>query len=231
MPNLARFLFKTVLSLGLAFNVLVAQAINPVIIKKETKTYIIDIKYPQGFQSAEVNSVIKKFIEEIQAGFLKELPQDADVPADAPGKTGLNITYSVPYESNQGLSVRFDISIFRKGAAHPSNNVVVVNFINGKSVKLADLFVSGADYLKPIAALSSDAITAEKISDEQWIKEGTKPIAKNYQIWSFTNEGIAIIFDSYQVAAYVYGPQTVGIPLAKIASLLKPEVAKSVWSH
>lgn len=226
-----QFLVKTALSLGLILNVLVAQAITPVGIKKETKNYILDIEYPQGFESSEVNLVIKNYIETTQKNFMKELSNDADTPADAPGKTGLNIRYSVPYNSNGVLSVRFNMSIFHRGAAHPSNNVVVENFIKGHSVKLADLFVSGSDYLKPIAAFSRKIITEKKISDEQWIKEGTTPIDKNYQVWYFTNEGLAIIFNSYQVAAYVYGEQTIEIPLATISSLVKPDILKTVWSH
>lgn len=231
MEKPAAFLLKTVLFLGLLLNVLLAQAITPVVIKKETNAYLMDIKYPQGFESSEVNAVIKDFIDQTKDSFLKELSQDADTPADAPGKTGLNIIYSLPYKSNNALSVRFDISIYHRGAAHPSNTVVVTNFIKGKPVKLADLFVAGADYLNLVSKVSKEKITAKKISDEGWIKEGTKPTDKNYQIWSFSKKGIAVIFDSYQVAAYVYGPQTVVIPLATLSPLLKPEVAKTVWSH
>lgn len=234
MPNV-NFILSSPLRigcfLGLLLNVLLAQAITPVVIKKETANYILDIKYPQGFQSAEVNSVIKDFIANTQKSFLKELSEDADTPADAPGKTGLNITYSVPYKSNNGLSIRFNVSIYHRGAAHPSNNVVVENFIKGHPVKLVDLFISGADYLKPIAAFCKQAITAKKISDLQWIQAGTKPSNENYNVWYFTKKGIAIIFNSYQVAAYVYGEQRIAIPLALISSLIKPEVSKSVWSR
>lgn len=226
-----QLLLKTALFLGLILNVLVAQAITPVVIKKETKSYILDIEYPQGFDSSEVNSVIKNYIQSTQKSFMKELSDDADTPADAPGKTGLNIRYLVPYKSNDALSVRFNISIYHRGAAHPSNNVVVENFIKGHPVKLDDLFVSGSDYLKPIAAFSNKVITEKKISDEEWVKEGTSPTDKNYQVWYFTNEGLAIIFNSYQVAAYVYGEQTIDIPLDTISSLVKPEILKTVWSH
>jgi hypothetical protein len=226
-----RFLLKTALSLGLLWNVVVAQAITPVVIKKETNNYILDIKYPQGFESATVNADIKNFIEATQNSFMKDLSQDASTPANAPGKTGLNITYAVPYKSKNALSVRFNISIYHRGAAHPSNNIIIENFINGRPVNLSDLFVSGSNYLKPLAIVSNKAITAKKISDEQWIKEGTSPIEKNYQVWYFTKQGIAILFNNYQVAAYVFGEQTVDIPLSVIASLLKPEIAKTVWSR
>lgn len=231
MFNQINLALKTGLTFGLMLNCLLAHAITPAVIKKETANYILDIKYPQGFKSLTVNSAIQDLITSTQKDFMSELSEDADTPADAPGKTGLNITYSVPYKTKTALSVRFDISIFHKGAAHPSNTVVMKNFINGKEVKLPDLFVTGSDYLNPIAAAAKKTITAKNISDEQWISEGTKPTAENYSVWYFTDKGIAIIFNSYQVAAYVYGEQTVKIPLALIFRLVKPAIAKTVWGH
>ncbi|WP_298627157.1 DUF3298 and DUF4163 domain-containing protein [uncultured Legionella sp.] len=231
MFNRLNLLFKTGLTFGLILNAFLVHAITPTVIKKETADYILDIKYPQGFESPAVNTTIQDLIASTQKSFMNELSEDADTPADAPGKTGLNITYSVPYKTKTALSVRFNISIFHKGAAHPSNTVVMKNFINGKEVMLADLFVPGANYLNPIAAVAKKTITAKKISDEQWISEGTKPTAENYSVWHFTDKGIAIIFNSYQVAAYVYGEQTVNIPLALIANLVKPVVAKTVWGN
>lgn len=76
---------------------------------------------------------------------------DADVSADAPGKSGLNVTYSLPYKTKNTLSVRFMISIFHKGAAHPANTVSTLNFINGSQVQLSELFRPEVDYLKPMA--------------------------------------------------------------------------------
>lgn len=231
MFNRINLVLKTGLTFGLILNSLLAHAITPTVIKKETANYILDIKYPQGFKSPAVNSTIQDLITSTQKSFMSELSEDAGTPADAPGKTGLNITYSVPYKTKTALSVRFDISIYHKGAAHPSNTVVMKNFINGQEVKLTDLFVPGADYLNPIAVSAKKTITAKKISDEQWINEGTKPTAENYSVWYFTDKGIAIIFNSYQVAAYVYGPQTVEIPLALIANLVKPAITKTVWGN
>lgn len=231
MFNRINLALKTGLTFGLMLNSLLAYAITPTVIKKETANYILDIKYPQGFKSPTVNASIQDLVASTQKDFMSELSEDADTPADAPGKTGLNITYSVPFKTKTALSVRFDISIFHKGAAHPSNTVVMKNFINGKEVNLPDLFVTGSDYLTPIAATAKKTITAKNISDEQWISEGTKPTAENYSVWYFTDKGIAIIFNSYQVAAYVYGEQTIKIPLALISNLVKPAIAKTVWGH
>lgn len=206
-----------------------AETITPVVIKEETPTYLIDIKYPQGFAEPNVNTTLKKYIAQTQKGFLNELSEDEDTPVDAPGKTSLNVTYSILYNAKSALSIRYDVSIFHKGAAHPINSVVVHNFYKGKALHLIDVFAPGVDYLKPIARFCNKAITAKKISDTKWITEGTKPTLENYSVWYFTNKGIAIIFNTYQVAAYVYGDQTVEIPFSLLASILKPELVNTVW--
>lgn len=231
MLHRTKLMLKAGFTSGLFFTAFLVQAETPVVIKKETSAYILDVKYPQGFKTDSVNTAIKSFIDSTQKAFMNELSEDEDTPADAPGKTGLNVTYSIPYKSDTALSVQFNVSIYHKGAAHPANTVAVVNFVKGQEVKLADLFVSGADYLKPISAFAKKAITAKKISDEQWISEGTKPTTENYAVWYFTDKGIAVLFNSYQVAAYVYGEQTINIPLSLISVMLKPEIAKSVWGN
>lgn len=220
---------KIALSLCFMMYSFSVQAITPVTIKKETTSNIIDVKYPQGFREARVNTVVKDFMEFTQKSFLKEIAEDDD-STDGAGKSGLNVTYSIPYEQNGALSVRFNVSVYHRGAAHPLNTVSVLNFIKGQQVKLADLFLPGADYLKSISQLCSKEITAKDISDAKWIKDGTAPVADNYNVWLFTPEGIDIIFDSYQVAAYVYGEQTVSIPLSKLSALIKPEILNTVWN-
>lgn len=220
---------KIALSLCFMMYSFSVQAITPVTIKKETTSSIIDVKYPQGFREARVNTVVKDFMEFTQKSFLKEIAEDDD-STDGAGKSGLNVTYSIPYEQNGALSVRFNVSVYHRGAAHPLNTVSVLNFIKGQQVKLGDLFLPGADYLKSISQLCSKEITAKDISDAKWIKDGTAPVTDNYNVWSFTPEGIDIIFDSYQVAAYVYGEQTVSIPLSKLSALIKPEILNTVWN-
>lgn len=192
MPIQMNLINKIGLMFGLLFYSFLASAITTEVIKKETAEYLLDIKYPQGFQSNGVNQAVKEFITNQQKSFMNELSEDADTPADAPGKTGLNITYSIPYQSTNALSVRFNISIYHRGAAHPSNAVKVLNFIKNQPVQLSDLFVPGSDYLQPIADLAKKEITAKKISDENWIKEGTKPIQENYSIWHFTKKGLLL---------------------------------------
>lgn len=224
-------LLKTIFSIFLIVASFSVWAINPTSIKKETPVYVIDVKYPQGFKDVRINAAVQVFIEKTKKNFFKEIDADTDVPADLPGKSGLNITYSLPFKSKNVYSVLFQISIYHRGAAHPSNTVAVLNFINGHQVSLSDLFRPEVNYLQPIADFCSKKMTDKNFSDKKWMEEGTKPTDKNYRNWSFAPNGIHVIFDTYQVAAYVYGPQTVEIPLSQISTLVKPEIMHTVWGR
>ena len=87
------------------------------------------------------------------------------------------------------------------------------------------------NYLTILASYCKKAITGKKISDSKWIDEGTKATVENYSVWYFTNKGLGVLFNTYQVAAYVYGDQTVELPLSVVSSLMKPELVKAVWSN
>ena len=106
-----------------------------------------------------------------------------------------------------------------------------MNFIKGQQVKLSDLFKPGTRYLSELSDFSRKKLKRNKNLDEHLIIEGTKPIVQNYQTWYFTCRGIAIVFNTYQVAAYVYGEQIAEIHESVIADQLKPEVSKMVWGN
>lgn len=227
-------LFNNALKISLSLYCLMSSCIvnaeSPVSIKEDKPNYSQDIQYPQDFQSADINAAIRDFIAKNQSVFRKSLKEDAKTPARAPGKTSLDIKYSIPFKSKKALSIRFDISTYHRGAAHPANTVSVLNFVNGKRVLLPDLFIPKSNYLITLSDYCNKQITAKKISDKDWIKEGTAPVIANYDIWYFTQKGIAVVFDTYQVAAYVYGPQIIEIPQPMISSLIKPSIKKILWS-
>ncbi|KTD18838.1 endo-1,4-beta-xylanase-like protein [Legionella lansingensis] len=197
-----------------------------VVVKKETATFDLDLKYPQGFADKNIDKTVKAFIDETQKADAN--PDAKDVP-DAPGKNSLYVDYKTEFQNKNAISLLFTISVYNRGAAHPNNTVKSFNFIHGKEITLTELFKPNSEYLLTIAKLSKAALQEKKISDENWLTTGTNPTAENYRNWYFTADGLAIVFDTYQVAAYVYGPQTVMIAKSKLKNLLRPEIVKAVW--
>lgn len=205
-------------------------AIEASSIKQSTDTLWVDVNFPQGFSNKTIDSTINDFVQQ-QTAEIQKVNQQDNMPADLPGKNGLTITYEVPYNTANALSVILNISKNTRGAAHPANSIKTFNFINNQLVGIDALFLPNSNYLQHISDYSSNIFTNKNISDANWIKEGTSPDLKNYQNWYFTPNGLAIIFDTYQVAAYVYGPQTLVIPRQLVVQWMQPQMIQLVWGN
>lgn len=221
--------------LGLSYFLLhsLVWAVPPktIVIKRETTDFDLSIKYPEGFPDAEVGERIKAFIAESQKSAAELDSQDQKQSGDTFGKSSLYIDYKIEFQNKDALSILFNISAYSQGAAHPSNSVKTFNFIQGQSVTLAHLFVPNSNYLNQIATLSRKALGKKKMTDRDWLIKGTTATQENYRNWHFTQDGLAIVFDTYQVAPYFYGPQTVKIPKSELTNWLRPDVTKAVWGN
>jgi hypothetical protein len=95
---------------------------------------------------------------------------------------------------------------------------------------LGDIFKPGAKYLQAMSAFAIKDLKAQGKSkgadsmlDDEMILSGAGPDAKNFKSWTITKKGLAITFDSYQVAPYAAGPQRVLIPYSALKDLIKPD--------
>ncbi|MCP0913033.1 MULTISPECIES: DUF3298 and DUF4163 domain-containing protein [Legionella] len=206
-----------------------AKTLETVQIQQEKPSYILDLKYPHGFPEHSINEMLEQWVQKKQRQFLSEVAKNNDLPASVPGNNGLSINYQIMYQQAKALSILFDLSTFMRGAAHPANNKEAFNFINGKPVSLENLFIPGHDYLKILSQYCRSQLLNNKDLEKNWVLAGTKPVKKLYKIWYFTANGIAIVFDTYQVAPYALGPQTIEIPRQNFKNILKPEISVSIW--
>ncbi|ARG96887.1 RsiV family protein [Legionella micdadei] len=206
-----------------------ASNLQTVTIKKETPEMDLQIKYPQGFAEKSIDAAVLNLVTVLQKG---DTPSsDAKLPDDTPGKSSLYIDYKTVFHHAHAVSLLFSISAYSRGAAHPANSVRTLNFLNGQEIAMEQLFKPKSNFLSKIAEISRATLTKKKISDNDWIKKGTEPTSENYRNWLFNQQGITIVFDTYQVAAYVYGPQKVEISKAELNGLLRPEIVNSVWGN
>lgn len=206
-----------------------AKGIEIKTIKWDRPKYTLNIQYPQGLLPPNLNTVVEKLIFTTKKEFIEGLADEADLPPNIPGKSGLTITYTIPYQVAPATSIQFNISTFNKGSAHPANTITLLNFLADKPVQLKDLFKPKAKFLQKLSIFCRGKLMDNKDFEMKWLTEGTEPSEKNYSRWYFTAQGLAIVFDTYQVAAYVYGPQVVELPLEEFDKMLKPEVLKAVW--
>lgn len=204
--------------------------------------YEIEAAYPQ--LSGSVNPNFEKFNQTVRSlvtkkvsDFKNEMASVAEeqTPSESPAESmgsDIRISYAVALAKDDLISIQFEVSSYGSGAAHPNSYSEVVNFDlkNGKLLKLADLFRPGTKYLQTIASYciaelkkQSKQQGSESMLDEDWIQRGAAPDASNYESWTITKKGLAITFDSYQVAAYAAGPQHVLVPYSAVKELIKPD--------
>lgn len=220
-----------ILSVLLGFtNFLCAQPLKSVIIKKETPQYIIDINYPQGFTDKKIDDAVKQLVQLIRQTEPNPATDDKGA-SDLPGKNSLTIKYKVVYQTPKVVSLLFTISTYAKGAAHPNNTIRTLNIIEGKSVQLTDLFLPKVNFLNPIVRQCRKKLSTVSSIDKKWMISGTEAKLENYEYWNFNKNGITIIFDTYQVAPYVFGPQTVSIPHSLLLPVLNPSLSKIIWGN
>jgi hypothetical protein len=199
--------------------------------------YEIDAQYPQltggnnpnfeKFNQAARASVTRKV-----AGFKKDMqPEGEDEEEPRPeGSMGsdLSVGYDVLLAQDDLVSIKFDVSTYFQGAAHPNSYADVLNFDlkNGKQLKLSDLFKPGAKYLPAIAAYCINDLKKQAkdkgLLDEE-IEKGAAAKSDNYESWTITKRGLSIHFDPYQVAPYAAGPQFVLVPYSTLKDLINPE--------
>lgn len=192
----------------------------------EKPKYEIDARWPvlewNGNPQVEVfNQAAERLVESMIMSFKEGL-------ADFPEDPILHETYSsleidfLPTTDRGGIvAVLFQISSYSAGAAHPGHYSRSLNFDlrDGKVLAMEDVFIPGSGYLDKLASACLKDLKERQVLD--W-EEGALADPKNYQVWNITPDGILVTFDEYQVAPYAAGPQSVVVPYAVLAAVIRP---------
>lgn len=199
----------------------------------EKKNYEINAQYPQitGLKDAVVQ---KKINDDIDARMNVEMENfklseaDTTVEVGMPvGKSTLDVNFAritpAPYTNILSFSIAKEY--YSLGAAHPGHTYLAFNYDlkTGKRVALKDLFVG--EYVKVFSQKSIKELT-EKLGDDandETIKDGAGPKEENFKLFFPTSVGLKLLFNEYQVASYVNGPQEVVIPYSQLKDVINRE--------
>ncbi len=203
---------------------------------EETANYTIDIKYPSqtlltdktADQKARLTMETKLKAE---ADEFKKNIEGIDGTVDPRIAEGYKYALSIDYKTYVGSStISYFYTVYEDtGGAHPNGYFVTFVFDNqGNQLLLSDLFKSGSNYLKPIAAASTVAVTKQLQAglNEQDVsgaifKEGLDPKDENFSNFLIDGDTLMIEIPPYQVAAYVAGSFEVRIPFTTLKAVLK----------
>ena len=201
--------------------------------------YDVEVQYPQlsgsmNPNAEKFNQEVKKMVTRKVAEFKKDTgdAETQESMTDEAMSSHISMSYTTALARDDLISVQFDIGSYSSGAAHPNSYSQVINFDlkNGKALRLGDLFKPGAKYLQAISAycikdLQKQSTTRgpDAMLDNDQIRSGAAPEAKNYQSWTITKKGVGINFDAYQVAPYAAGRQYVLVPYSALKELIKSD--------
>lgn len=195
----------------------------------EKPKYVLEVRYPQikdAKQASEkqFNDIVQKKVAEMIRTFKKTASEfdTPSIPADL-RKNGSSLQVVFDQwvtEPHKFLSLRFSNDAYFTGAAHPSHTYSSINYDleNNRLITLSDLFDPNTTYLVRLQGIAMQKLKPTLRSN--LFKEGLYPEFKNYNVWNVSNKNLTFTFNEYQVAAYVFGPQQITIPLYKLQDVL-----------
>lgn len=201
---------------------------------KKPKKYEITISYPQikGLNTESergFNSLIKNRMTAEKDSFVTWM-KDWDVTTHVENDGSYyEINDTVLFMNKNLISTHFYVNTYFESAAHPNNWSYSINYdlVKNKEIELKDIFAGG--YVKFISDYCIKEITKQKreydstlTQPDDFTLEGAGPKEENFKVFNFTKEGFLITFPTYQVGAYVEGPQEVMMRYSDLKDFVKP---------
>ncbi|KRF63677.1 hypothetical protein ASG99_22190 [Bacillus sp. Soil768D1] len=194
---------------------------NVKITKKKYKN-ISDLSYPQvsGLKSKaaqdKINQVLTKHAKDAYSSYLqakkdREKDKNEEWCKDSPYSCqySYSISYKVKFNQDGKLSILID-DYYYSGGAHGMGYTTSYNFkeSSGKQVKISEILTSKVKYTK----VQKYAYDYMRKRDSFYVKKQSDvPVNKDSQFY-YTNGGIYLVFQEYEVAPYAAGHPAVKIP-------------------
>jgi hypothetical protein len=191
-------------------------------INRSEKGTEITVVYPVT-SSQSVNAYFLEYVNNAIAQFNK----DTSWVGEVDGAVAEGITLDIGFTEERSATA--DNYVFKTssymGGAHGLQVTKTFSFDKqGKLITLEDVFTDDVQGLKLVSDNVQKQLDGLQLSDAAWIKEGAGPTKENYQNFYITDNGLTVIFDPYQVAAYAAGTQTVQVPTAVFKKFANPDL-------
>lgn len=195
-------------------------------------TLKIDVAYPRlpgndpSVQAA--NAAIAGQIDELLRGFRGDYQEFVRGEGDHEGAPWqLLIEYEPVYTSARFWSVGLSFYHFSGGAHGGTAHVpLVLSRATGERIPPAGLFREDADWVTVLADASFADLTGRVAfsEDDDWLRDGTAPVADNYQVLLPREDGLQVTFEQYQIGPYAIGFHQVLIPYPQLSEVLAPDL-------
>jgi uncharacterized protein len=156
---------------------------------------------------------------------------DADTPLFVKGTDTLtsgdttddiDITTTVKSVTDYRITLETTQSWYGHGAAHPNYGISYAHFLvqEKRPLTATDIF-KGDDWQKTLATLVTDKVKAQL--GDSYFADSESDIPKfvaDTSRWDFSDEGLTVQFQPYEVASYADGAVTVTIPWDQLTDIL-----------
>lgn len=186
------------------------------------------IRYPviSGLDAAiqdPINSVLQGAAHAMLTRFAGDATSGGP-PDEGMAGSHFQTTFATSLSRSDLLSLAIYASEYITGAAHPVGAIETHTFDlqTGAALGLADLFRPRTAYLALLSTESRSRLRAlldDPVLDD-FIDDGTTPVAANFEGWMLTTAGLRMTFQPYQVAPYAVGMPAITIPWATLRPLL-----------
>lgn len=198
------------------FLVILLSTITYLIIKNKRNKYNINhndnnitINYPST-NYLKVNTIIKEYLDTNINNF-------KNITLDKTKTTYYLIINYKEYHYQNLISYIFFSESFT-GGAHPIHLIksFIYNIDTNSFITINTLIKNNSNILKELSNYTYKTLSNKKIFQNQvvnnMLKEGTLPTTDNFKNILFTDKGLIIYFERYQIAPYYYGDYNIIVP-------------------
>jgi len=197
--------------------------------------YDIAIQYPKilnvdGIKCDEINnSVMEKILEtyeEFRKGAIGSM-NDTKLVSHS-GFNSLSIDYQVHCLNDTLLSLEFMEASYGAGAAHSNYYIYTMNIDlpNQEFINYDDLFEDVSKYLSFVSQYCISELKKQMEDEDDYskqIEEGASEDIENFEHFCLTDKHLIIIFNTYQVGPFAWGPRQVLIPYENLGEIIKKD--------
>ncbi len=203
--------------------------------------FTIDVHYPtvlllqNPLYAKETNDVILGFVDTVINEFISSVGEATEIRESEEYTSDLTMRFTPLLLSPTIISIRFDVSEYHAGAAHPNNYARVLNyhFKKHQVLSTAQLFASSTQAFPFLSAYTRSALqnTFSDMSEEEFVLQvfpGTDLKPENWEAVGITKNGLTVIFNPYQVAPYARGIPQIKISLGDLEDIISSEIAEAI---
>lgn len=209
--------YLIIILLVILFSVIVYLIINKQNTKNKYKTNHTDnnitINYPST-NYPKVNTLIKEYLDTNINNF-------KNITLDKAKTTYYLIINYKEYHYHNLISYIFFSESFT-GGAHPIHLIksFAYNIDTNSFITINTLIKNNPNILNELSNYTYHTLSNKKIFQNQvvndMLKEGTLPTTNNFKNILFTDKGLIIYFERYQIAPYYYGDYNITIPYKEL---------------